>query len=130
MSTNDNHLDEPFITTIPLGKASLAQRVNVCRNTVKSWHYTANLLIPAYREIFPLKNSGDPSSGKDYTVPLMPYQCWVLVRVGWVMKVYRTRIASHQYIKANPHNFSKAKFTAVLKEFKQSTQSTNKRAAA
>ena len=114
MSISTQSYDLPFITDIPLSKSSLARSMNVSRNSIKAWHKLAYLMIKPYREEFPLKDERNLLS-RNQEVPFTPYQCWILGRVQWVMKIYRKYDLAKTYIKQNQHLFSFAKFISVMK---------------
>ena len=104
----------PFYTDLPLSKSALAEYLNISRNTVKSWHRIAYLMVASYREQFPLSNSAFPPT-RNQEIPFSPYQCWVLARVGWVMRIYRKSDFAKAYIANNQHLFSIAKFQSQIK---------------
>lgn len=112
LSTIDGSV--PFFTDLPLGKSALAEALGVSRNTVKSWHKLAYLLVAPYREQFPLVAESFPPT-RNQEIPFSCYQCWVVSRVGWVMKVYRKSDFAKAYIASNQHLFSVAKFQSQIR---------------
>ncbi len=104
----------PFFTDMPLSKSALSQSLQVSRNTVKSWHRIAYLMVTAYREQFPLCANSFPAT-RNQEIPFSPYQCWVLARVGQVMRIYRKADFAKMYVANNQHLFSPAKFQSQIR---------------
>ncbi|NMG10360.1 hypothetical protein [Brasilonema sp. UFV-L1] len=102
----------------PITKAELALYWDVARNTVRAWDAIACYCLPEYRKTYPVKEGkqGKPNT----TVPLQPYQIWVLNRIRFLIRRSRNVEFTKSFLLQNRAAFSKEKFDAEINQQQRS----------
>ena len=91
-----------------LTKSEIALALKTSRPTICRLDKIAYLMVKTYRESYPMET--DPikrrKNSRQRTVPLTPYQIWVLSRVWVLMKAFKDATRIKVYINSNQNLFS------------------------
>ena len=109
---------ESLYTDSALTKKEIAALATVSRQTVVKWDKIA-FLVAEYRQDYPLL--GDAKFERDRTVPLSPYQVWVISRVGALMSKLKDAKRVISYVQTTPQFFSKARYQAKCSQIYKET---------
>lgn len=113
---SDSLYSDAHLTKSEVAKALLTSRPTVCR-----LDKIAYLMLKTYRESYPLET--DPIKRRknplQRTVPLTPYQIWILSRVWVLMKAFKDATRIKVYINSNHSLFSVACYESKFNQVNQ-----------
>lgn len=113
---SDSLYSDAHLTKSEVAKALLTSRPTVCR-----LDKIAYLMLKTYRESYPLET--DPIKRRKNplrrTVPLTPYQIWILSRVWVLMKAFKDATRIKVYINSNQSLFSVACYESKFNQVNQ-----------
>lgn len=107
---------ESIYTDTSLTKKEIGQLMLVSRQTVVKWDKIASQ-VTEYRQDYPMKI--DTKFERDRTVPLSPYQVWVISRLGHMMLTLKDSKRVIDYVSANPQFFSKSRYQFKCSQINQ-----------
>lgn len=110
-------IDSAFYADSPMSKLVLSQCLTKSRPTIWRYENIAYYAIPDFKEDYPSIPKDlwlIKKSKHDRTVPLSPYQCWVISLIKTCQSVLKKKALVKEFIKNNQYLFTRNNYQVSL----------------